>query len=99
MLCARGAVRFTASLGVAQAQPGESDVNALLGRADAALYAAKAAGRNRVSSQPGTREPAAPSTPVTHDAAGSVERRDARRPDRRQTLARGRRASDWQRTH
>lgn len=99
VLCARGAVRFTASLGVAQALPGESDVNALLGRADAALYGAKAAGRNRVSSQPGTRETQGPPAAVAHDASGTGERRDAKRPDRRQTLARGRRASDWLRTH
>jgi diguanylate cyclase (GGDEF)-like protein len=38
----------TASLGVASAQPGETDPAALLARADEALYRAKQAGRNRV---------------------------------------------------
>lgn len=106
VLCSRGAVRFTASLGVAQAAPGEADVNALLGRADAALYAAKAAGRNRVCAQPGTAPPAeaVPAAVViaprgVPPASRVVERRDRTRPDRRQTLVRGRRASDWQRTH
>lgn len=103
ILCARGSVRFTASMGVAQALPGEGDVKTLLGRADAALYAAKAAGRNRVCSQPAS--PAAGPTRAEAPRAEAPERprvqerRDARRPDRRQTLARGRRASDWQRTH
>ena len=99
VLCARGAVRFTASLGVAQALPGESDVNALLGRADAALYAAKAAGRNSVSWRPGAA--AADTMPVATSLAAraAVERRDVRRPDRRQSPVRGRRASDWQRAH
>ncbi len=41
------AVRVTATVGVAQQQPGE-DLNALMARADAALYAGKEAGRNRV---------------------------------------------------
>ncbi len=100
VLCARGAVRFTASLGVAQALPGEADVNALLGRADAALYAAKAAGRNRVSSLPGAAtapEPAMISTAPVPRAP--LERRDVRRADRRQSLVRGRRATDFQPTH
>lgn len=39
---------LTVSVGVANARPGERDVPALLRRADAALYAAKRAGRNRV---------------------------------------------------
>lgn len=39
---------MTVSVGVTEAAPGESDVTALLQRADAALYAAKRAGRNRV---------------------------------------------------
>ena len=41
------AVRVTATVGVAQQQPGE-DLNGLMARADAALYAGKEAGRNRV---------------------------------------------------
>ncbi|MEN3339925.1 MAG: eukaryotic-like serine/threonine-protein kinase [Acidobacteriota bacterium] len=98
VLCARGSVKFTASLGVAQALPGEADVNAVLGRADAALYAAKAAGRNRVCSHtvmdPGVTMRADPT-----EAVRVMERRDTRRPDRRQTLGQGRRASDWQQTH
>ncbi|MDQ3213830.1 MAG: GGDEF domain-containing protein [Acidobacteriota bacterium] len=98
ILCARGAVRVTASLGVAQALPGEADVNAVLGRADAALYAAKAAGRNRVCSQ----TPTGPVGVRTADAAEVVrlhERRDTKRPDRRHTIPSGRRATDWQQTH
>jgi diguanylate cyclase (GGDEF)-like protein len=42
-----GEVRVTVSIGVAQLEAGE-DFDTLLGRADAALYAAKQSGRNRV---------------------------------------------------
>jgi two-component system cell cycle response regulator len=42
-----GVGRGTASFGVASLQPGD-DVNAILGRADRGLYAAKDAGRNCV---------------------------------------------------
>ena len=41
--------RMTVSIGVASVQPGDDDVEQMLRRADAALYRAKAAGRNRVS--------------------------------------------------
>jgi len=41
-----GTVRFTASFGVAALDGGEIDVDQMLKRADTALYAAKAAGRN-----------------------------------------------------
>lgn len=43
-----GTVRFTTSIGVAQSQDTDESVDVLLARADGALYAAKAAGRNRV---------------------------------------------------
>lgn len=42
-----GGLSVTVSVGVAEARPGE-DVEDLLGRADAALYEAKASGRNQV---------------------------------------------------
>ena len=43
-----GAPRVTVSIGIAESMPGDS-VEALLGRADAALYRAKESGRNRVA--------------------------------------------------
>jgi diguanylate cyclase (GGDEF)-like protein len=48
---ARGAVRCTVSIGVAQWQPGEG-LDALLQHADEALYASKRAGRDRVTPAP-----------------------------------------------
>lgn len=42
------AIPFTVSVGVATRAPGEHDVNAILKRADQALYKAKEAGRNRI---------------------------------------------------
>ena len=43
---------ITCSLGVAELKPGDEDGGALLARADAALYGAKAGGRNRVVPAP-----------------------------------------------
>ena len=51
------AVAVTATAGVAQHQPGE-DLNALMARADAAMYAGKQAGRNRVVLVPADAAPA-----------------------------------------
>jgi len=45
---AGGEVRFTTSVGVTQLRPGDGSAEAMLSRADALLYAAKNAGRNRV---------------------------------------------------
>ena len=41
-------IAITASFGVTAITPGEVDANAIIGRADAALYQAKATGRNRI---------------------------------------------------
>src|SRR5438105_2762870 len=41
-------VVITASFGIAEVMPGETDARAVIGRADAALYQAKQDGRNRV---------------------------------------------------
>jgi len=54
---------MTVSVGVTEAAPAERDVTALLQRADAALYSAKHAGRNRVVAA-GDDEPAAQATPA-----------------------------------
>jgi len=45
-------LRVTVSLGIAMLEPGEASAGDLLQRADAALYRAKEAGRNRVEMAP-----------------------------------------------
>ncbi|MBI5069126.1 MAG: diguanylate cyclase [Deltaproteobacteria bacterium] len=44
----RGAIAVTVSIGIAELDPGDPDPDGVLARADAALYRAKQAGRNRV---------------------------------------------------
>jgi len=44
----RGPVEVTVSLGIARATSSTPDLEVLIGRADAAMYLAKQAGRNRV---------------------------------------------------
>lgn len=46
---ARGLVRFTASFGLALSHPDDSEWKTVYARADAALYEAKAAGKDRIS--------------------------------------------------
>jgi diguanylate cyclase (GGDEF)-like protein len=45
----KGLVRFTGSLGLALSLPDDPDWKTIYGRADAALYEAKAAGKDRIS--------------------------------------------------
>jgi len=51
-------IRPTVSVGVAVVQPAGDSLEALLSRADTALYVAKAAGRNRVCVSPAGNAPA-----------------------------------------
>ena len=73
---ARGAGRFvTASIGVAAIQPGERGITArsLVERADRALYAAKDAGRDRVSVAGGIDAMTRASTAVVRPPASALE--------------------------
>jgi hypothetical protein len=94
-------VRVTASIGLTLSDLGETDMEQLLMRADAALYDAKRTGRNRISVVlPGTDLPAAaPAAPVAAPQLlekpwAGAERRDVRRRDRRRVPSPGRRATD-----
>jgi diguanylate cyclase (GGDEF)-like protein len=51
------ALTVTASIGVTQAEPGELDIEAIIARADAALYRAKQQGRNCVRLEPDNPPP------------------------------------------
>jgi diguanylate cyclase (GGDEF)-like protein len=75
-------VGATVSVGVA-AHPAPTNIDALLARADEALYAAKAAGRNRVEAElphvdTATEEPAAAAAPAASD--NTIEWSSYRRP-------------------
>lgn len=90
-----GAIRVTASIGITVARPGEHDIETLIGRADRALYRAKAEGRACVRIVLGDFKGA----PI-----GSVQRpgpplpfrdrRDPNRSDRRRFPGPGRRKTD-----
>ena len=59
---AAGRVRVTASVGIATQRSGDQISSTLLGRADQQMYAAKAAGRNRVMSSPDDKALVTPSS-------------------------------------
>lgn len=90
-------IQLTTSVGITIALPGEEDIEAVLARADAALYRAKADGRNCIrvvlaNPDEGSRG-AAPSPPLPFR-----DRRDPDQPDRRQYRGPGRRATDFVRS-
>ena len=78
----RGKLSLTCSFGVSEWEQGEN-IDQLLKRADAALYEAKAGGRNRVIAARGIRHPGrCPGLPVRRGDAGEPARRRAARPRR-----------------
>jgi hypothetical protein len=90
-------IQLTTSVGITIALPGEEDLEAVLARADAALYRAKADGRNCIRvvlANPDHASAAAPpSAPLPFR-----DRRDPEQPDRRQYRGPGRRATDFVRS-
>jgi diguanylate cyclase (GGDEF)-like protein len=89
-----GTIRISASIGLTLARPGEDDIEALIGRADRALYRAKADGRGCVRIVLGDLKGApiggsSPSAPLPFR-----ERRDPNRSDRRKVPSGGRRKTD-----
>ena len=95
-------IQLTASIGVTIATPGEDDADSVVARADAALYRAKADGRNciRIMLQDGGLngplrvDPTAPPAMAQTNTLPFRDRRDPSRTDRRACPGPGRRASD-----
>jgi predicted signal transduction protein with EAL and GGDEF domain len=91
-------IRLTASIGVTLSRPGEVDLQKLIERADAALYRAKSAGRNRVKVVLGDFKGEAVAAGQTFPAAvpqwTGPERRNQGQEDRRRVPSPGRRRTD-----
>ena len=95
-----GTIRISASIGLTLARPGEDDIEALIGRADRALYRAKSDGRGCVRIVLGDMKGAPIGGPGIPAPLPFRERRDPNRPDRRKMAAGGRRKTDvWLAPH
>ena len=91
-------IQLTTSVGITIALPGEEDVEAVLARADAALYRAKADGRNCIRvvlASADERDAEARCGGAPPPALPFRERRNPEQPDRRQYRGPGRRATDF----
>jgi diguanylate cyclase (GGDEF)-like protein len=86
-------IRVTASIGLTLARPGEDDIEALIGRADRALYRAKSDGRGCVRIVLGDMKGAPIGGPVPPPLPFR-DRRDPNRSDRRRVPGGGRRKTD-----
>jgi diguanylate cyclase (GGDEF)-like protein len=80
------AIGATVSIGVATSFELATNIDVLLGRADAALYRAKRGGRNRIQTDQGAGEASETSPPVAHAGRGSTGKRGRVSP--RKTAAR-----------
>jgi diguanylate cyclase (GGDEF)-like protein len=96
----QGPVSTTTSIGLTMTRPGEVDVEAIIHRADVALYRAKHAGRACVRVELGRGDMGAGSEPSTAPRAADAtplpfpDRRNPNRPDRRRVPGPGRRSTD-----
>jgi diguanylate cyclase (GGDEF)-like protein len=89
-----GTIPISASIGLTLARPGEDDIEALIGRADRALYRAKSDGRGCVRIVLGDLKGAPIGGPSPSAPLQFRERRDPNRPDRRKVPGGGRRKTD-----
>jgi diguanylate cyclase (GGDEF)-like protein len=88
-------IQLTASIGITIAAPGEEDIEAILARADAALYRAKADGRNCIRVVLANPQEVSPTLVSGPAALPHRDRRSQAQPDRRQFRGPGRRATDF----
>ena len=96
-----GFVGTTASIGLTMTRPGETNADAIIRRADMALYQAKAAGRACVrvvlGDQQGEPVAVGPTRPADKSHPSTLpfpDRRNHQRPDRRRIPGPGRRRTD-----
>ena len=91
-----GPIRMTASIGLTLARPGEEDAEAMIARADRALYRAKADGRACVRIVLGDFRgaPIGVAHPTPAPPLPFRDRRDPQRTDRRRVPGPGRRKTD-----
>lgn len=100
-----GPIGSSTSIGLTMTRPGETNIEAIIHRADVALYRAKHAGRACVKivtpdetaaiiEEDSTRAPAPEEESVGENTLPFPERRNPNRPDRRRVPGPGRRATD-----
>src|SRR4029077_15892350 len=98
--CESARIQLTTSIGITIAMPGEEDVDAVLARADAALYRAKADGRNCIRVVLADHDdPSTDSAPRRPSGARPFRiERNRNQPDRPQPPGPGRRSTTSRRT-
>jgi len=92
--CDAARIQLTTSIGITIAMPGEEDVDSVLARADAALYRAKADGRNCVRVVLADHDDGSTDSRRSPGALPFRDRRDPNQPDRRHPPGPGRRSTD-----
>jgi diguanylate cyclase (GGDEF)-like protein len=93
--CEWARIQLTTSIGITIALPAEEDVDAVLARADAALYRAKADGRNCIRVVLANNDNDSNNAQQPTPALPFRDRRNPNQPDRRQPPGPGRRSTDF----